>query len=98
MKKILLLFIIFYFLILIQTTFLFKVFLPNLVLISVIIINLIEEKNKLSGIYFAFFGSLLLDIFSENFFGYYTLISTTIAIFITYGIKNYVRIPHFKKF
>ena len=91
----------FYILVLLQTSFLvyFNIigFIPNLILIAIVLINLFEEKEKNAGIYSAFIGGFFLDIFSEKPFGFYILISIAIAIFIKYVIKRYVRIPTVKR-
>jgi rod shape-determining protein MreD len=101
MRKTLFIFIIFYILILLQTSFLvyfnIKGFIPNFILIAIILINFFEEREKNTGIYSALIGGFFLDIFSEKFFGLYILISITIAIFIKYIIKRYVQIPFFRR-
>ena len=93
LKKFIFLVIFFYFLILFQTSFLsrFFIFLPNLVLITIILINFFEEQKDNSGITAALVGGLFLDIFSEKFFGYYFLISFLICFFIKFVVKNYVQ-------
>jgi len=49
-----------------------------------------QEPKTLLGVFLAFFGGFFLDIFSENFFGFWTLISITISIFIKFVFKKYV--------
>ena len=88
-KKITIFILFFYLLVLLQTSF-FPHFLPNLVLIAIILINFFEEPKTLLGVFLAFFGGFFLDIFSENFFGFWTLISITISIFIKFVFKKYV--------
>jgi len=101
MKEFLIILLIFYILVLFQTSFLIhfniKGFIPNLILIAIILINFFEEKDKIAGIYAAFIGGFFLDIFSEKSFGLYILISIVMAIFIKYVIKRHVRIPSFKR-
>jgi rod shape-determining protein MreD len=75
-------------------------FTPNLVLIVLILINLLEKPERKLGIAAAFLGGFYLDIFSLNlglFFGFYTLISLLISFSIKYILKKYVQIPAFKK-
>lgn len=103
-KRILILILFFYFLVLLQTSFLvhFNLFLGwrigfSLVLISVILINLFEKLENYSGLLSAFLGGFFLDIFSENFIGLYILILLLLAIFIKFILKRYVRIPILKR-
>ena len=100
MKRLILIFFGFYFLTLIQTSFLihFKALFGwqagfGLILIAVILINLFESPSKNGGIFSALFGGFFLDIFSENFIGFWILISIAIALFIKFIFKKYVRIP-----
>ncbi|XOA43167.1 MAG: rod shape-determining protein MreD [Candidatus Nealsonbacteria bacterium] len=91
-KKIIFLFFFFYFLTLLQTSFLarFFSFLPNLVLITIILINLFEGQKDNLGIFAALGGGFFLDIFSEKFLGYYILISLSISLFIKLILKRYI--------
>jgi len=97
MKKTLILIISLYFLILLQVSFLihFKIFnrLPNIILISVILICLFQKKESNLGIGAAAVGGLLLDIFFSNFIGFYILILLVISLFIKFVIRSYVRVP-----
>lgn len=94
----------FYVLVLLQTSFLvhFKEVFGwwlafGLLIIGVILVNFFEDHRKNSGIISAFFAGFFLDIFSENFFGFWTLILMAAAIFIKFILKKYVRIPTFKR-
>lgn len=99
-KKILFFILIFYILTLIQTSFLvhFNVsgMIPNLVLITVIFINIFNSSQwqKISS---AVIGGFYLDIFSLNniggFFGFYTLILTGFSFFLKIILERYVRFP-----
>lgn len=89
-----------YILTLFQTSFFihFNIFniLPNLILISVILINLLERPQRSSGWWAAGSGGFFWDIFSTgflgiNFFGFYILISLGISLFIKFVFKKYVR-------
>ncbi len=100
MKKVLILIIFFYILVLLQTSFLvyfpiFGVF-PNLILIAVILINLFERQQENLGIFSAFIGGFFLDNFFSgtlgiNFIGFYIIILLAVAIFIKFILKKYVR-------
>lgn len=93
LKKFIFLILFFYFLILFQTSFLsrFFIFLPNLILVVIGLINFFEEQKSNSGIFAALVGGFFLDIFSEQFFGYYFLISFSLAFFIKFALKNYIQ-------
>ena len=66
-------------------------FLPNLVLISIIIINIFEDRKEQFGIILSFISGFLLDVFSDKFIGYYVLISILISLFIKLVFKNYIQ-------
>lgn len=103
-KKIIILILFFYFLILFQTSFLvhfnWQGIVPNFVLIALIFINLFEKPEKKLGIVAGFLGGFYLDIFSlsfQGFFGFYTLISLAISLFIKFILRKHVRFPVIKK-
>lgn len=99
-KKILILILFFYILVLLQTSFLvhfnIKGIVPNLVLVSVILINFFEKPKEYLGFLSAIIGGFFLDVFSENFIGFYILILVGLAIFIKFILKKYVRTPIIK--
>lgn len=72
-------------------------FVPNFVLMSVVLINLLEKYRDESGIVAAFLGGFFLDIFSGRFFGFWIIITLAPAIFIKYFLKNYFHF-HVKAF
>ncbi len=96
-KKSLLFLIVFYLLVLWQTSFLvyFDIagFVPNIVLILVILINLLEKPHKYFGILAGFWGGFFLDIFSSGFIGLNTLILLAIALFVKMVLKKHVQAP-----
>jgi rod shape-determining protein MreD len=96
MKNALLLILAFYFLVLLQTSFLvhFNIYgtIPNFVIIFVILLNFFEKPEKKLGIVLGFLAGLFLDIFSSSFFGFYTLILSAISFFIKYVLKSYLRL------
>lgn len=103
MKKILILILFFYLLTLFQSSFLihfnilgWEGWSPNLILIAIILLNFFEDSQKNLGIFSAICGGFFLDIFSENFIGFYILISVGLAIFVKYILKKHVRIPIIK--
>ena len=101
LKKILLSTLLFYFLVLIQTSFLvhFTIFnaVPNIILILVVIWNLLEKRENYLGIINALIGGFFLDVFSSHFIGFYILILMGLAIFIKLIFKKHVRIPFIDK-
>ena len=100
-KKVLISIIVFYFLVLIQTSFLvhFTLFgaVPNLVLILIIIWNFLEKRKNYFGVINGLIGGFFLDIFSNHFIGFYVLILVGLAILIKLIFKRYVRIPFIDK-
>ena len=100
-KKILISIIVFYFLVLVQTSFLvhFTIFdvVPNIVLILVVVWNILEKRKNHLGVINALMGGFFLDIFSNRFIGFYVLILVGLAIFIKLIFKRYVRIPFIDK-
>ncbi len=102
-KNIVFLVIIFYFLALLQMSFLahFKLFGINLnfLLLGVILLNLLEKSEGRLGILAALTAGFFLDLSSFGdkaiFFGFYTLISLSLSLFIKFVIRNYVKIPNF---
>lgn len=96
MKKIFLLFFVFYFLALIQASFLphFIIYgtTLNLIAFAVILINFIEKPEGKLGFFSAFWGGFLLDAFSGNFIGLYVLIFLAITFFLKIIFPKYMRI------
>ena len=74
----------FYILALLQSSFLVHFgilgYVLNFILIITIFINLFEESQKNLGIMSAFIGGFFLDIFSENFFGFWILTLLAISL------------------
>jgi rod shape-determining protein MreD len=93
-RKIFFLILFFYLLTLFQTSF-FPHFWP--VLIIVVLINLFEPQKEKLGLFSAFFGGFFLDIFSENFIGFWILILLTLAFFIKLVLRKHVQFPIFKR-
>ncbi len=93
-KKIVILTLTFYFLVLLQTSFFvhFKLwgFVPNLVLVSVILINIFEKPVSPAGLLAGFIGGFFLDIFSPGPIGLYVLAYSVLSLFIKLVLKKYV--------
>ena len=99
-KKVFIFIILFYFLALIQTSFMihFKTWniVPNLILFSVIVWNIFEKADNRFGVYQAVIGGFFLDIFSNRFIGFNILILVILVILIKLFFRRYVRIPFFE--
>lgn len=100
MKKGIILFFSLYVLVLLQLSFFpffpVKNYYLNLVLIAVIIINLSEKPERKVGLFLAFWGGFLLDMYSEKFIGFWILTLLVISIFIKSFFKRYVRNPLYR--
>lgn len=96
MKNILLIILLFGVLILLQTSFLvhfaIRGVVPNFILAAIILINFFEDPGKKLGILAAFLGGLFLDAFSQNFFGFYFLISMASSLFLKYLFRKHIRL------
>ena len=99
-KKFLVIVILFYFLVLFQTSFLIRFdffsgqlfhWLGNLAFIGVLLLNFFENPREKSGILAAAWAGFLLDIFSSQLIGFYILVLIGLAIFIKIIVKQYVR-------
>lgn len=97
--KVLIIFISFYLLALLQASFFihFDILGANFIFIAVIVWNLLEKPQKYSGLLGAGIGGFFLDIFSSRPIGFNILILLAIAFFIKLILKNYVRIPFIEK-
>ena len=93
MKKIIFFILFFYFLILLQESFFvhFFSYLPNIVLVIICLVNILEDREKDFGVFISLIGGIFLDIFSETFFGFYILTSILISFFIKIVLKNYIQ-------
>lgn len=88
-------------LVLFQTSFLVHLnvagIIPNLILIIVFLLNLLEKAQKNDGIFGAAISGFFWDIFSEKFIGFHILILISLAILIKLILKRYVRIQIIKR-
>jgi len=93
-KKILILFLFFYILVLFET--IISPFFP-LLFLFVILINLFEAPQGKMGVFSALIGGFFLEVFSQKFFGFYCLILICISFFIKMIIKRVIELPSFLK-
>jgi len=105
-KKITILIFAFYFLALLETSFLvhFNIFLakhliwnPSFILIAVILFNFCENPKNFLGIFGAICGGFFWDIFSTGPVGFHILTLTILAFLIKVTLKRYVRYPSFRR-
>ena len=100
-KKILISVIILYFLALLETSFFvhFNIFkwIPNTLLLYVIIFNILESPKRYKGIYISFAAGLLLDIFSSGFIGFYIAVCLIVSLFLKFLFSHYVKTPFIEK-
>jgi len=91
-KKVVSIVFLLYLLAMLQTSFFVHFFdyIPNLILIVIILVNLFEKEESYFGVFTAFVGGFYLDIFSGRFFGLYFLLSFLISLFIKLVIKDYI--------
>jgi rod shape-determining protein MreD len=89
--------LIFYILAVLQTSFFsyFNIYgyVPNFILMFSIIWVILEKPNLNFGIFVAFSGGLMSDIFFSPILGYNILIFSLGAVIVKYILRNYVRIP-----
>ena len=95
-KKILILVIIFYILVLFQSSFLVHFpmagVVPNLVFILIVLLIFFEGTKKNTAIVSAFIGGFFLDVFSGKFIGFYILIFLGLSILIKFLLRKYLRL------
>jgi len=92
MKKFFLIFLFFYLLALIESSFLGSMGLNfYLIFITVFLINVLEYPQDSYGIFGAFSGGFFLDVFSRKFIGFYTLILLFLSILLKFLLRRYVR-------
>ncbi|MEA3292990.1 MAG: rod shape-determining protein MreD [Patescibacteria group bacterium] len=100
-KNIFIFIILFYFLILFQTSFLvhFNIngWTPNLILIILILTLFLEKPTNKNAIYVAIICGFFWDIFSETFIGFHILIGLFLVILIKIILKKYIRPIIFSK-
>ncbi len=91
-KKIISIVFLLYLLAMLQASFFVHFFdyIPNLILIVIVLVNLFEKEESYLGVFTALVGGFYLDIFSGRFFGLYLLLSFLISLFIKLVIKDYV--------
>ena len=96
MKKVIISAVIIYLLIIVQTSFLahfkFLYYLPNLVIVFVILLNLFESQQEKTGLIIGAIAGFLLDAFLEKPFGFYTIILVVTSLAIKAIIKKYLNL------
>jgi len=93
MRKIILIFLLFYLLVLIESSFLGSIGLNlYLIFIAVFLMNVLEHPQDSYGVFGAFAGGFFLDVFSKKFIGFYTLILLFLSILLKFFLRKYVRV------
>ena len=69
----------------------------NLILISIILINIFESPESKIGLISALIGGFLLDTWSSQIFGFWTGLCLLTVVLIKFIIKKYVKVPEIKK-
>lgn len=91
--------ILFFLLALLQTSFFAHVgiqgFTVPLVLLAVAIASVFGSAY--AGLWGAFAGGLVLDVFSQHIFGYWTVLLVLLSCAISFTIRTYVRLPFLKR-
>ncbi len=86
-----------YILALLQTSFFahfsFAGFIPNILFIFVILLNMFEKYDLYSGMFSAVGAGFLLDVFTKKPFGFWILVFVACALVIKMLKRHYVRIP-----
>lgn len=100
-KKIIISTIILYFLAMLETSFFvhFNIlnWLPNTLLLYIIIFNILESPKKNGGIYISLIAGFFSDIFSSTFIGFNIIIFLIASLLVKFVLTRYVRIPFFEK-
>jgi len=92
MRKIFLWLVFFYFLLLVEVSFLRKVyFFPNIVILGVILFPVIFKVQKKEVFWIGFWGGFFLDFFSSLFFGFYTFFCVFLA-FLSFNVSSFLKI------
>ena len=101
-RRICIIFFLLYVFALLQMSFLVHLFpkgwIPNLVMLSVILLSVFERHDSQVSLAAALFGGVLLDVFSGGIIGFWPSILLLISLAIKFVLEEYVRIPIPKKF
>ena len=86
---------------LLQTSFLIYILpaglIPNLIVGFVALFAVFEKKDRNTKYAAAIVGGLLLDMFSQNIFGFWTVLLITLVLLLQVIIGNYVRTPFLQR-
>jgi Na+/proline symporter len=67
----------------------------NITLIFIVVFSLFEKRKESGSIAAAMIGGAFLDLYSENFFGFWTIILISSVLFVKFVLRRYVRVPSF---
>lgn len=68
---------------------------PNLVLLTILLLNLFEAREEKNGIFAAAIGGFFWDIFSDKPLGFHLIILVALSLLIKAVIKKYIEIPNY---
>ncbi len=100
MKQAFFLILMFVFLAFLQTSFLAHFPLQGFVIPVVIIgVSMVSVfvKAPFAGLLGAFAGGLVLDVFSQHVFGYWTIVVVLVLCIVSFLVHTYVRFPFLKR-
>lgn len=97
MSRIILFFLLFYILALVQISFFahfpFLNGIPNILIVFVFLLNLFENADSRAGMFAACVAGFFLDVFSQGIFGFWIGMLFAGALLIKFLKRNYVRLP-----
>jgi rod shape-determining protein MreD len=73
-------------------------FIPNLILLFVVMVTLFEKPESYASFSAALFGGVLLDIFSGGFIGFWSVLLLAFSLLVKMVLQNYVRFSIPQKF
>jgi rod shape-determining protein MreD len=83
----------FYFLAILQMSYLPFIAPFNLIVILVLLINLLEDPKEKLGTFSAVIAGIIIDIYSSGYLGFMALSLFFASIVLKYILSRYVRIP-----
>lgn len=99
MKQVLFFIPLFFILALLQTSFFahftIQGFLIPVVLIAAVGVSVFDSAY--GGLWGAFAGGLVLDVFSQHVFGYWAVLAVLVSCVVSFFTHTYVRIPNLQK-
>ncbi len=73
-------------------------FIPNFIVLAVLVVTIFEKQDSYAGIAAALFGGFLMDVFSTGIIGFWAFLLTFLSLLTKKILEEYVRLPIPKKF